>query len=168
MRKLEIADAQVMRIALQQEIRRSDEARYDHRLHGLLLGTGGHTCQQVAEVFGEARRTIQRWVKTFEQHGLDGLREGKRPGRPRALSPRHGQALARDLRQSPDAFGGAGHLWDGRLLSAHVQRHYDVKLGVRQCQRRFKQMGFRFRNPRPQVAQADPVQIQTLKKNCVY
>ncbi len=37
MRKLQIADAEVMRIAIQQEIGRSEESRYDHRLHGLLL-----------------------------------------------------------------------------------------------------------------------------------
>lgn len=40
MRKLELADSEIMRIAIQQEIVRSDESRYDHRLHGLLLVTG--------------------------------------------------------------------------------------------------------------------------------
>ena len=41
MRKLEIADAEAMRIAIQQEIARCDESRYDHRLHGLLLLSSG-------------------------------------------------------------------------------------------------------------------------------
>ena len=41
MRKLQIEDAEVMRIAIQQEIERSEESRYDHRLHGLLLVTRG-------------------------------------------------------------------------------------------------------------------------------
>lgn len=49
MRALEIADTKVMHMAIQQEIVRSDESRYDHRLHGLLLVTGGHSCQQIAE-----------------------------------------------------------------------------------------------------------------------
>ena len=82
MRRLEIADAEVMRIAIQQEIVRSDESRYDHRLHGLLLITAGQSSQEVATLFGEDRRTVQRWINTFEAHGLDGLREGERPGRP--------------------------------------------------------------------------------------
>lgn len=164
MRKLEIADADVMRIAIQQEIQRSEESRYDHRLHGLLLITGGQSCGQVAELFGEDRRTVQRWVKTFEQRGLDGLREGQRPGRPRSLTARQWRSLQRDLRKDPDAFGLTGHLWDGKLLSEHLRRHYDVRLGVRQCQRLFKQMGFRFRKPRPQVAQSDPEQVEAFKK----
>lgn len=164
MRKLEIADADVMLIAIQQEIQRSEESRYDHRLHGLLLVAGGQSCQQVAELFGEDRRTVQRWVKTFERHGLDGLREGERPGRPRSLTPRQWRSLEKDLRRTPDEFGLTGHLWDGKLLSEHLLRHYDVKLGVRQCQRLFKQMGFRFRKPRPQVAQSDPEKVRAFKK----
>lgn len=164
MRKLEIANPDVMRIAIQQEIARSDESRYDHRLHGLLLVTGGHSCQQVADLFGEDRRTVQRWVTRFETHGLEGLREGERPGRPTTLNAKHWAALGRDLRRAPGAFGLIGHLWDGKLLSAHLRQRYDITLGVRQCQRIFGRLGFRLRKPRPQVAQSDPVKVAAFKK----
>ena len=69
MRKLQIEDAEVMRIAIQQEIGRSEESRYDHRLHGLLLVTAGQSCREVAELFGENGTTVQRWVNRFEQGG---------------------------------------------------------------------------------------------------
>lgn len=164
MRKLEIADPEVMRIAIQQEIARSDESRYDHRLHGLLLITGGHGCQQVADLFGEDRRTVQRWVKRFETRGLDGLREGERPGRPATLDAKQWAKLGRELRRSPREFGHATHLWDGKLLAEHLRQRYDTLLGVRQCQRIFKQMGFRLRKPRPQVAQSDPAKAMAFKK----
>lgn len=164
MRKLEIADPEVMRIAIQQEIARSDESRYDHRLHGLLLITGGQSCQQVADLFGENRRTVQRWVKRFETFGLEGVREGERPGRPATLDAKQWATLGRDLRRDPGELGLAGHLWDGKLLSEHLRRRYGVTLGVRQCQRIFGQMGFRLRLPRPQVAQSDPVKVAALKK----
>lgn len=164
MRKLEIADADIMRIAIQQEIVRSEESRYDHRLHGLLLITGGQSCGQVAELFGEDRRTVQRWIKTFETHGLDGLREGERPGRPRSLDARQWDALGKDLRRSPTVFGYETGLWDGKLLSRHLRERYGVELGVRQCQRVFRDMGFRFRKPRPQVAQSDPAKVTAFKK----
>jgi transposase len=164
MRKLEIADADIMRLAIQQEIARSDESRYDHRLHGLLLITGGYNCQQVAALFGEDRRTVQRWVTRFETHGLTGLRDGVRSGRPATLNATQWAALGRDLRRDPQAFGHTGHLWDGKLLAAHLHRRYKVELGVRQCQRIFGHMGFRLRKPRPQVAQSDPVKVAAFKK----
>ena len=164
MRRLEIADPDIMRIAIQQEIARSDESRYDHRLHGLLLLTGGQSCQEIADLFGEDRRTVQRWVKRFEEQGLEGMRDGERSGRPACLDSRQWAMLERDLRRSPADFGHAGHLWDGKLLSAHLQQRHQIALGVRQCQRIFRQMGFRLRKPRPQVAQSDPALAAAFKK----
>jgi transposase len=164
MRKLEIADADVMRLAIQQEIARSDESRYDHRLHGLLLVTGGHSCQPVADWFGEDRRTVQRWVRRVETQGLTGLRDGAQSGRPATLTAKQWAALGRDLRRDPQKFGHAGHLWDSTRLAAHLRRRYGVELGVRQCQRIFGHMGFRLRKPRPQVAQSDPVKVAACKK----
>lgn len=164
MRKLQIEDAEVMRIAIQQEIGRSEESRYDHRLHGILLITTGQSCRQVAELFGENGTTVQRWVQRFEKGGLDALREGERPGRPRLLEAAQWRKLQGDLRKSPRDFGWAANLWDGPVLCEHLRQHYKVALGVRQCQRIFRRMGFRLRKPRPQVAQADPLKIAAAKK----
>lgn len=86
MKPLRIADARSMRITVQQEISRSVESRYDHRLHGVLLVCQGHSCSAVGEWLGEPPTTIQRWVHRFEAGGLSGLREGEREGRPRRLA----------------------------------------------------------------------------------
>lgn len=164
MRKWQIRDAEVMRIAIRQEISRSEESRYDHRLHGVLLVANGQGCGTVAELFGENPRTVQRWVSRFESGGFDALREGERSGRPRALDSRQWRALERDLRRDPRRYGHEQNLWDGKLLSKHLRSRYRVSLGVRQCQRLFGKMGFRLRKPRPQVAQADPVRVAAVKK----
>ena len=164
MRKLEIADAEVVRVAVQQEIQRTRESRYQHRLHGLLLVTCGRTCSEVAELFGEDRRTVQRWVAAFQQRGLEGLVDGRRPGRPRSLTPEQWKSVEQDLRGAPGDFGLVGHDWDGRLLSEHLRRSHGVKLGVRQCQRLFGEMGMRLRKPRPQLAQSEPDRVEAFKK----
>jgi transposase len=164
MRKLQIRDPEVMKIAIQQEIGRSEESRYDHRLHGVLLVANGQSCHGVAELFGEDATTVQRWVRRFEQRGFEGLRDGERSGRPRSLDERQWRQLQRDLRRDPEQLGHSQGLWDGRLLSAHLKKRYGIDLGVRQCQRLFHQMGFRLRKPRPQVAQADPIRVAAVKK----
>jgi transposase len=164
MRKLEIADAEVMQLALREEIDRSEESRYDHRLHGLLLVSCGRSCTEVGELFGEAATTVQRWVRRFEQSGFAGLREGERSGRPRALDDRSWSRIEADLRKDPRSLGLEANLWDGPLLSEHLRRTYGINLGVRQCQRLFRHMGFRLRKPRPQVAQADPILVAAVKK----
>jgi transposase len=164
MKKLEISDAEVMSIAIRQEIGRNDESRYDHRLHGVLLVANGMSARQAALWLSESERTIQRWVNRFEEIGLAGLQEGERPGRPRRLSETHWQRVERDLRCSPREFGFAHTIWDGPLLAEHLRRRYHVKLGVRQCQRLFRQMDFRLRKPRPVIAKADPAAQAAFKK----
>jgi hypothetical protein len=51
MRPLTIRDPDIV-LGLQDEIRRSDESRYDHRLHGLLLVAQGMSCREVAQLLG--------------------------------------------------------------------------------------------------------------------
>ena len=165
MRKLEIESPETAFLAIQEEIRRSDEAKYDHRLHGLLLVANGQSCRGAAGLLGEDPRTVQRWVRTYEREGFEGLRDGARSGRPPVLDPERRKAIETDLRDRPDSFGLVGHLWDGPLLREHLRRRYGVEMGVRQCQRLFHRMGFRLRKPRPQVAgAADPERSEASKK----
>lgn len=164
MRPLQIEDTELMTVAIQQEIRRSEESRYDPRLHGVLLVGQGLTCYEVAELLGQDPVTIQRWVKQFNQRGFAGLAEGERPGRPGSLSAAQWEALARDLRRSPRDLGHAQNLWDGQLLAHHLALRYEVTLGVRQCQRLFHRMQFRLRMPRPEIAQGDPIAQTQYKK----
>jgi transposase len=75
MKALSISDASTVVLGLQDEIRRSEESRYDHRLHGVLLVAQGYSCGEVARLLGSAPRTVEYWVHRFEQWGLGGLRE---------------------------------------------------------------------------------------------
>ena len=164
MKRLEVEDGEIMRIAIQQEIRRSEEARYDHRLHGVLLVAQGMSCCEVADVLGQGSRTVERWVRQFNAEGFAGLCEGERTGRPRRISEAQWESIGRDLRKTPREFGYGQNLWDGPLLRHHLQVNYRIEMGVRQCQRIFRKMGFRRRKPRPLIAQADPEEQQAYKK----
>lgn len=164
MKALTISDSENMVMALQDEIRRNDASRYDHRLHGVLLVAQGMSCPQVARVLGDAPRTVVNWVHRFEDRGLSGLEEGIREGRPSRLNPKQFERLELVLRKSPREVGIDAGLWDGPTLSAYLQQEFDIVLKVRQCQRLFRQMGFRLRKPRPQVAKADPEIQRTHKK----
>jgi transposase len=165
MKALRIADAATVALGLQDEIRRSEESRYDHRLHGVLLVAQGMNCPQVADLLGDAPRSVENWVRRFEVEGLAGLQEGERSGRPRRLSARQLAEVDAVLRKTPRESGMSGNLWDGKTVSAWVKRQYGICLGVRQCQRLFRQLGFGLRKPRPMVAQADPERQKAHKKN---
>lgn len=164
MKPLAIRDPDIV-LGLQDEIRRSEESRYDHRLHGVLLVAQGMTCREVARLLGDSPRTVQYWMKRFEQDGLAGLSEQERSGRPASLNERQMAVIGRALREAPVAHGLSGNIWDGKTLSAFIEKRYGISLGVRQCQRLFRQLGFRLRKPRPAIAHADPALQKQHKKN---
>ena len=122
MKPLTIADAQTMILALQDEIRRSEVACYDHRLHGVLLVAHGLTCPQAAELPQRRPALRQSWVKRFETNGFAGLTEQPKSGRPGRLSPcadgkdrraalsAKPPARARPDRLQPVGWQDAGHI----------------------------------------------------------
>ena len=73
MKPLTVDDADAMVLGLQDEIRRSEESRYDHRLHGVLLVAQGMTCPEAGRLLGDAPRSVEYWVRRFEERGLGGL-----------------------------------------------------------------------------------------------
>lgn len=63
---LMVDDAREMLLALQDEIRRSEEARYDHRLHGVLLVAQGMNAPKVARLLGDGVRTVEYWGRALQ------------------------------------------------------------------------------------------------------
>ncbi|WP_321471895.1 helix-turn-helix domain-containing protein [uncultured Paludibaculum sp.] len=138
---LPAAGAETITAALQDEIRRSKESRYDHRLHGVLLVAEGMSCRQAAAILGDSPRAVEYWVRNFERNGLAGLRDGSRPGRPPRLTDDQMKLIGRALRRPPHSSGRSVGAWDGKVLSEFVKKELGVVLGIRQCQRLVKSLG---------------------------
>lgn len=164
MKALQITDDDIV-LAFHDEIRRNDQARYDHRLHSLLLIAQGMTCPEAAKKFGDSVRTVQYWMHRFEEEGFAGLTDADHPGRPKRLNQEQLNEIDLILRKTPVDVGLEGNIWDGKTLSAFIKKKYKITLGVRQCQRIFRQLDFRLRKPRPLIAHADIQKQEECKKN---
>ena len=114
MKRLEIADSSQIILALHDEIRRNENARYDHRLHAVLLVAQGLSCREVSNLLGDSLRSIQNWVNTFEKKGFAGLADSPRSGRPPKLMPNQISEIEKALRSAPLEYGLTGYLWDGK------------------------------------------------------
>ena len=150
---------------LQHEISRHQEARYDHRLHCVLLVASGMSGEKVAGLFGDSPRSVINWVRRFDQEGLAGVAEGNHSGRPPRLSAEQLEEVRAWVRQPPASAGVDANLWDGKSLAACLLKRFDLSMSVRQCQRLFRLVDTRYRLRRPLVAKADPVRQAEHKKN---
>jgi len=133
MKRLSVPDVAIPK--LQDEIRRSRDSRYDHRLHGVLLVAKGMTCPAVAELLGESPRTVENWVRDFTQKGLAGLLEFKRSGHPSRLNQKQIESVRIVLEGSTRTQEPRKDHWNGKTLSIWIKREFGIRLGIRQCQR---------------------------------
>lgn len=165
MKRFTIPDPEIFIAAIQDEISRTTEGRYFHRLHVVLHVLQGASSYEAARIYGHSARSVQSWVKKLISEGLYGLWDKERPGRPRRLSKKEEQRLRDEIRRSPRELGYEQNLWDGPLLSHHIEEQYAISLSVRQCQRLFHQLGFTLQRPRRKAYEADPLEQEEFKKN---
>ena len=117
------------------EFRKSDEARYIHRLHGVLLVLLGLSTVKAGELLGDPQRTVAHWVGQFKERGLDGLRDADKPGRPGTLTEAQRAAVAKALSKPPGESGFDADSWTNALLASLLKKRYSVTLSARQCSR---------------------------------
>lgn len=138
MLKLEVTNPAAIQDALWSEGKHSLQSRFLHRLHCLLLVGKGRSCYEVAEVFGDSPRSIERWVHEFEQHGVEGLRDKPHTGRHATLAAVQMRQLALVLKSNPHELGYASDVWNNKLLRTEIQYRFGVTMSVRHCQRMFQ------------------------------
>ena len=113
-------------------------------VNSVLLGV---PAKEAAKACGRSPASVFGWVKAADESGFGALRSYKPAGRIRRLSPEQERMAAAAVAGDPAACGLK--VWDGPSLSAFVAERFGVSLGVRQCQRLFKRMGFSRIRPRP-------------------
>ena len=165
MRKFRIPDVKTFIAAIQDEISRTPEGRYFHRLHVILHVLQGASSYEAARLYRHSPRSIQYWIHRLLSYGLEGLWDRDHPGRPSRLSSSQERELRNQIRRSPRELGYEQNLWDGPLLSHHLKERYHITLSVRQCQRLFHRLGFTLQRPRRQAREADPEKQKEFKKN---
>ena len=132
-----------LRAAIKDELRNSESARNLCRLNATLLVHLGFGCPVVAGWLEVSARSVERWTRAYEQHGVAVLREIHGGGRPASMSPGQMQQLARELGLPPSQQGLGHSHWSGKLLALHLSQRYGVVVSARQCQRLLSAAGNR-------------------------
>ena len=77
------------------------EARLARRARTVLLLGTGHSVRVTAERVGLAPRMVQHWKRRFLEHGVAGLEDAPRPGRPKVIPLRKEARILADTQRRP-------------------------------------------------------------------
>jgi hypothetical protein len=56
--------------SIHEEIQRSENSKYAHKLQALILVIQGKSCRQVLALVGDAPRSVAYWVQRFKESGF--------------------------------------------------------------------------------------------------
>ena len=108
-----------------------------------MLLLDGYRPTFLARLFNISRMSLTRWVHRANRHGVAGLVEKSRSGRPTQLTSGLRRPLLADLQRSPEQHGLSRTAWDGPTRAVHLRRRYGVSLQVRQAQNWLHRLGYR-------------------------
>jgi len=141
MKKYNLTDKELKQ-QIQNIFNKSKEANFIRKLDILNLVLNGTPVQKVAELYNIHRSTIYSWKDKAKKLGLESLKDEPREGKVSQIMDSELKQIKKDLYKEPSFFGYKNAIWDGKLLSYHLEQKYSIKLGVRQCQRIFHKVDF--------------------------
>ena len=63
------------------------ERRYVERATIILHSASGKSIDEIIELTGKSRPVVNKWRQRFRKHGLEGLKDAQRSGKPKTISP---------------------------------------------------------------------------------
>src|SRR4029079_2682891 len=127
---------------LRREAGRCRDARAARRMLALALVLEGASRAEAARAAGMDRQTLRDWVHRYNEEGLPGLHDRRRPGpRPR-LTPGQEAGLERAGGRGPDPDRDGVVRWRRVDLKALIEARFAVRLHERSVGKVLRRLGF--------------------------
>lgn len=152
------ADARTRRqlLAWRQEAQTDKAPRVALRLQAILLSADGHTPPAIADLLHVHRSRVHDWVRGWIDHGLEGIKEGHRSGRPSGLTAAQRQKLHDIIESGPVAYGLNTGLWTSPIVAEVIAAEFGVGYHPGHVRKLLHQAGCSVQRPTTRLVQADP------------
>jgi transposase len=152
--RIRLSDSEAQR--LEQLFRSTEDRKLRDRLQIVLMAHRGRARQAIATDLGIHRRSVSRWLNTYYERGLDGLRPQKAKGAPAKIPA----ALADEVRRwvidgpAPHGLDRAG--WTHEELADHLRKTKGIRTSRSAVQRFCAKIGIRLYRPTYRYLRGDP------------
>ncbi len=141
--------------ALHKQAEREGAYRVAKRLRAVLLNADGYTSGQLARLLKAPRSKVSQWLSHYAAHGVDGLLEGYRAGRPPGLTEGQWMKLADIIESGPVAYGLDSGIWTSPMIARLIQQEFDITYHPGHVRKLLHAMDFSVQRPRRVLARAN-------------
>jgi transposase len=142
-------------LRLSKEAEREGAYRVAKRLRAVVLNSEGYTSGELAILLSAPRSKVSAWLQHYQAHGVPGLLEGYRPGRPSALTEKQQRQLGDILDSGPAAYGLDRGVWTSPLIAWVIEEEFGVQYHPGHVRKLLPVWGFSVQRPRRVLARAD-------------
>jgi transposase len=142
-------------VRLSKEAERDGAYRVAKRLQAVVLNSEGRTSGELAGILKAPRSKVSEWLSLYQRHGVDGLLEGYRSGRPSSLTTEQRTQLGDILDSGPVAYGLDTGIWTSPMLAWVIEEEFGITYHPGHVRKLLDQMGFSVQRPRRVLARAD-------------
>jgi len=142
-------------VRLSKEAERDGAYRVAKRLQAVVLNSEGRTSGELAGILKAPRSKVSEWLALYQRHGVDGLLEGYRSGRPSSLTAEQRVQLGDILDSGPVAYGLDTGIWTSPMLVWVIEEEFGIAYHPGHVRKLLRQLGFSVQRPRRVLARAD-------------
>jgi transposase len=142
-------------IKLSKQAMREGAYRVAGRLHAVALNMEGKSAPEIAGHLKVHRSKVSIWLRNWEAHGMEGVLEGHRSGRPPELSDKEKQKLVGILDSGPVAYGFTSGVWTSPMVARVIEQEFSVGYHSAHVSRMLHELGFSVQRPKKKLARAD-------------
>ena len=151
-------------LSFKKEAEKDGEYRVAKRIHAVVLNMEGRSSPEVAELLKSPRSAVCLWLSSYEGHGIEGILEGQRSGRPRELTSQQLTLLADIVESGPLAYGFLSGVWTSPMIARVIHEEFGVEYHPGHVRKILHQLGFSVQRPKRTLARADEAQRSRWKR----
>src|SRR5437763_10666108 len=151
---IHLPDAEAER--LEQLFRSTDDRKFRDRLQIVLLAHRGHKHQDMAADLSINRRSVQRWLNAYLEHGWEGLRPRKAKGAAAKIPADLADEIRRWVIEGPAQQGLDRANWTHEELADHLFKTHGIETSRSAMHRFCSKIGIRPYRPTYRFLRGDP------------
>jgi transposase len=155
-RTLELHPSTLKRLVrLRKEAEHDGSYRVAKRLQAVVMNAEGYSSGEIARILKAPRSKASAWLRAYEEHGVEGLLEGQRSGRPSGLNERELRKLADILDSGPAEYGLDMGIWTSPMISWVIEEEFGIEYHPGHVRKILHDIGFSVQRPKRVLARAD-------------
>lgn len=154
----------------QQEIERRMKKEKDRRMferyQAVYLYTQSKTRKEIAAIIGRNEKTVSKYIRAYQDGGVDGLQMNHSPGAPRRLASEQEEQFKRTVVEYlPHEVGFPSKFnWTLNLMGEYIKREYQVTYSLQGVADLANRLNLSYTKPTYTLTAADPIKQQTFRE----